>query len=280
MGILYAWGMIPRSFTWRPVYYLPVIGFPLVTITVRTLLLVKYDAVQPFDGLHCDAAAPLLVRLAGPGIPGLILIPPTLYLAASSARHLFRTLRHVKRAQRDDTELPRQIRRERQGAAHSLKASGSMVIDQDDDVHSTSFPTFAPMNDKPLSPPDQRERNDGADGIDKDLWAPPEALELEDGTFQLSYREHATKISRIHSITLLAPQIRRLLLCQVLYPIIITFSTAFVFADALMHRQEPRPIGYEDFLQLAIAWVGAIAFGTLPSIRVEIYDLFTFWKRP
>ncbi|KAJ7234610.1 hypothetical protein B0H12DRAFT_1027895, partial [Mycena haematopus] len=96
------WGDISKSFTWRPAYCFPVIGFPVVATTVRVTLLVKYHAVHPFDGLHCDAAAPLFVRMAGPVFPSLLLLPPTLYLAAYSTTHVIRTLRHVKRAQRDD----------------------------------------------------------------------------------------------------------------------------------------------------------------------------------
>ncbi|KAF8187867.1 hypothetical protein K438DRAFT_1936413 [Mycena galopus ATCC 62051] len=288
------WGDISKSWTWRPVYYLPIIGFPLVSLTVRILLIVKYDAVQPFEGLCCDAAAPVLVRIAGPAVPAVLIIPPTLYLSVISGLHIIRTLRHVERAQRDDTEL-RQIRRDRPSGPLVFKQSGVVPHEGDPESHSpvsASFPTFAPMDNKHVSPPHQTDETAGTESpkwMQEDTGVatsngqePPEALELDDGTFRLSYREHArtpTKISHVYAIPLLAPQIRRLLLCQVVFPISMITIIACIVADDLTHPTKPRPIGFMDVVQLSVAWMGAIAFGTLRSIRIETCNLFMFWKR-
>jgi hypothetical protein len=344
------WGDISKSFTWRPVYYFPVIGYPAVTMAVRVFLLVKYDAVHPFDGLHCDAADPLLVRLAGPLLPSVLVVPPTLYLSAYSARHVIRTLRHIKRARKDDTELPRQMRRERLSGHYSYKQTGPVLGDDlpqridlptpvkdeapkrsfhlpffchpgstsqtltpppspnpstspwDDgrsSVASSSFPTFAPVVDQPVfttQRPSETETDvadESGTWLDEDSRAlttlegreTPEveldvkSLDDDDGTFRLSYRENAStpsKLTQIQHIPLLAPQIRRLLLVQVMFPISTILAIVGYVADDLTHPQVPRPIGFADFVQLSLAWTGLIVFGTLPSVRAEICRT---WRR-
>ncbi|KAJ6486883.1 hypothetical protein C8R45DRAFT_1098150 [Mycena sanguinolenta] len=368
------WGDISTSFKWRPVYYLPVIGFPLVCTAIRVVLLVKYHAVQPFEGLHCDAAYPLLVRIEGEVLPTAILLVPTLYLAAYSVVHVISTFKHVKRARQDDSELPRQIRRSRQNR-YPFKQSGPVDdippyrqridpppareeatrqlnfhlpffrnsqsitqlspplpqnsspvpwddIDERSSIASSSFPTFAPLESpKRGHPTGQAHGNDTetdiADGsrtwIDEDSCAhtsegheAPLTLEVDiknqdddDGaTYRLSYRESSyrentpSRVSHIHSISLLTPQIRRLLIFQMLlsllsftlrtlivsvssvFPAMSMISGACLVADALTHRDVPRPIGYTDFIQISVAWTGTIVFGTLPNIREEIYHLF------
>ncbi|KAJ7787159.1 hypothetical protein B0H14DRAFT_2955147 [Mycena olivaceomarginata] len=343
------WGEISKAFAWRPVYYLPVVVFPLVALALRIALIVKYDAVQPYDGLHCDAADPLWVHLAGYAIPSLLLLIPASCLAVRSTGHVIQTFKHVKRARRDDNELPRQIRRERVSGHHSYKQSVPVVVDGDQDpappettkrfsfhlpffrnvppisqtlttpppslnpspgpyqdgrssVASSSFPTFAPL-DKPVYPNHRpNESEDAADGsrtwIDEESCAPttlqghetPEALELDvkspdedDGTYRLSYRENTnctpSRISHLAYVPLLAPQIQRLLICQVGFPIATLISTSCIIADGLTHRQGPRPINTQDIVQLTIAWTGAIAFGSLKSVRSEICTLLMFWKK-
>ncbi|KAF7350474.1 Phosphatases II [Mycena venus] len=360
------WGDLPKAFKWRPVYYLPVIVFPLVATAIRVFLLLKYDAVQPFDALHCDAAEPLMVRLAGSGLPALLTLPSSFCLAIYSARHVFRTLQHIKRARCDDNELPRQMRRERQSGHHSFKQSGPVVIEGDDarppnlgrqpidpaslpakakpikrlsfhlpffrrlqsisqsltpppsphqsagpyedgrsSIASSSFPTFAPVIDKPglftNHRANEHEHDGNGDGsrtwIDEDSYAPtsleshemPEALELDvknqdddDGTFRLSYRENAnctpSRISHLAYIPLQTPQIRRMLICQLLFPISTLLSIVCNIADAVTH-DGPRPIRTEDVIQLSLAWTGALVFGSLQSVRTEIVSRVAFWRR-
>ncbi|KAJ6499723.1 hypothetical protein C8R47DRAFT_297343 [Mycena vitilis] len=116
------WGDVSR-FQWRPIYFLPVIGIPLVSSAVRIALVLKFDAVQPVDGLRCDATHHLLVRLAGDVLPTILMLPPAAYFSVVSARRVMRTLKHVERARRDENELPRQMRRDRHSEQHSFKPS-------------------------------------------------------------------------------------------------------------------------------------------------------------
>ncbi|KAJ7910640.1 hypothetical protein B0H13DRAFT_1484307, partial [Mycena leptocephala] len=97
------WGDISRSsLRWRPIYILPVVIFPLVLSALRIGLIIKYNAVQPFDAMHCDASEPLLVRLAGYVLPWIIWLIPSLYLSVTSTRRFVRTLRHLERSRRDE----------------------------------------------------------------------------------------------------------------------------------------------------------------------------------
>ncbi|KAJ7627612.1 hypothetical protein DFH06DRAFT_731560 [Mycena polygramma] len=116
------WGDVSR-FQWRPIYFLPVIGIPFVASAVRIALVLKYDAVQPVDGLRCDASHHLFVRLAGDVLPTILMLPPAAYFSVVSARRVMRTLKHVERARRDENELPRQMRRDRHSEQHSFKPS-------------------------------------------------------------------------------------------------------------------------------------------------------------
>jgi len=357
------WGDISKAFRWRLEYYFPVIVFPLVAIAVRIVLILKYDAVQPFDGLHCDATHPLWVRVGNNVFPALFMLAPTSCMSIYSTRHVIRTLRHVQRARRDENEIPRQMRRERQSGHHSFKQSGPVVHDRDDapssgrqpidpalpvkvestrrlsfhlpffrnlqsisqtltpppsspnpspgpyddgraSVASSSFPTFAPVIDKPhLYPNRQPNENDIADGSrtwiedSEDSCAPTsleghdtsEALELDvknqdddDGTFRLSYRENAntpSRISHLAYIPLSTPQIRQLLICQIFFPISILITVIIIIVEAITHREGPRPINTQDAVQLIHAWLGAIAFGSSRTIRIEIVSGLAFWKR-
>ncbi|KAF7336087.1 Phosphatases II [Mycena sanguinolenta] len=159
--------------------------------------------------------------------------------------------------------------------------------DERSSVASSSFPTFAPLDPpKRGRPTPQAHENDTetdiADGsrtwVDEDSCAhtsegheAPSALELDikaqednddGGTYRLSYRETTpSRVSHVYSISLLAPQIRRLLIYQMLFPVGTVISGALFVADALTHRDVPRPIGYGDFIQISIAWTGAFVFG-------------------
>ncbi|KAJ7912329.1 hypothetical protein B0H13DRAFT_1526932, partial [Mycena leptocephala] len=87
-----------RSFKWRPIYITPVIVYPLVFSALRIALVLKYNAAQPFDGMHCDVINPLLVRLAGFVLPWTVLLIPCSYLSVISTKRVIRILRHVERS--------------------------------------------------------------------------------------------------------------------------------------------------------------------------------------
>ncbi|KAJ7145363.1 hypothetical protein C8R43DRAFT_853921, partial [Mycena crocata] len=92
------WGNLEQSFKWRPIYILPVIVYPLVTSVVQIALVFKFDAIQPSDGMHCDATDPAWIGVVAHMSPAVLLGIPSAYLSVMSIRRVVRTLRHVERS--------------------------------------------------------------------------------------------------------------------------------------------------------------------------------------
>ncbi|KAJ7637103.1 hypothetical protein FB45DRAFT_908254 [Roridomyces roridus] len=166
------WPNIEESFRWRPIYLVPCVLYPVV-------LIIKYDAVQPADGMYCDAMDPLWIRtIAHSG--------PALTFPVTCIRRVMTTLQHVERARSDQTDIPRQMRRAADGSRAPVQESFPMQSktsrgvfqklqsishgftpapppsdpnpnsgwDDDDAVSiaSSNLPTFAPVPDKRRKP--------------------------------------------------------------------------------------------------------------------------------
>ncbi|KAJ7695483.1 hypothetical protein B0H17DRAFT_1056009 [Mycena rosella] len=286
------WGNLEQSITWRPIYIIPVVVYPLLNSALQITLNLKFDAVRASDDMHCDASDPLWVRLIAHTVPALCLLPPTVYFSVISITRVVRTLRHFDRSRRDSTD-PRQARRSEhtsykptdpsspsanaasfehttaaplgfhlpflrqlQAISHTLAPPSpspsqhpSLGVSEDGrtSVASSSFPTFAPVVDKPTLYARHRPEEDDIPDVDvRDAWigldgdscAPtasneghetPQQLKLdvkaqdedEEGTFRLSYREHTStpsRVSHLAHVPVCTPQIQRLLFFQVYTP--------------------------------------------------------------
>ncbi|KAJ7136047.1 hypothetical protein C8R44DRAFT_392321 [Mycena epipterygia] len=340
------WGSPERTFTWHPIYILPLAVYPLVNSVLYIALVLKYDAIQPTNDFQCDASHPLWVRLVGHLSPAVILFLPSVYLSATSIRTVRRTFKHIERARCDQNELPRQIRRERHSELHSSKPFGSTSFpssgsasspgrqpidpasplhaesqrlsfhlpflrqlqsisqtlsppppspipsvaadDGRESVASSSFPTFAPVADKPTLY--ARHRPDESDDIadfsspwmDQDSFAPtsvegtsfegpetPEELELdiknpvedEIGTYRISYRESAASPSRISHVTQIpnfSSQINKLLVYQISLILGLCFESLSTIIDVARHREMPTPFATHQISRLLAAWGSVI----------------------
>lgn len=62
----------------------------------------------------------------------MALLLPAAYISLTCITRVLRTLKHVERARRDQSDYPRQMRRERPSAHFSFKQSGPVAIDSDD----------------------------------------------------------------------------------------------------------------------------------------------------
>ncbi|KAJ7512037.1 hypothetical protein B0H11DRAFT_2182505 [Mycena galericulata] len=127
-----SWGNIEETFKWLPIYILPVIVYPLLNTVVLVTLVLKYDAVQPTDGMYCDATDPLWIQLVVHAGPPVALFVPATYISVTSILTVRRTLKHVERARHDQSDYPRQMRRDRQSAHYSFKQSPPLAIPSDD----------------------------------------------------------------------------------------------------------------------------------------------------
>ncbi|KAF5369335.1 hypothetical protein D9758_002805 [Tetrapyrgos nigripes] len=65
-----------RFLSWRTIYAIPVLVFPLAGTAAQAIAIFRLDAVNPFDGLDCDARNPSWVRFLGyAGLPLLFAFP-------------------------------------------------------------------------------------------------------------------------------------------------------------------------------------------------------------
>ncbi|KAK2461038.1 hypothetical protein APHAL10511_006979 [Amanita phalloides] len=85
---------------WRPIFSIPVIIFPTIATAVHVTLLVKLDAVQPTNDMHCDASHPEWVRFFGYAAMPFVMGIPCTILAILSLIDLQRTSQNVHRMQR------------------------------------------------------------------------------------------------------------------------------------------------------------------------------------
>ncbi|KAI9063542.1 hypothetical protein FKP32DRAFT_677301 [Trametes sanguinea] len=78
---------IRRSLKWHPTCLLLLVFFPLAALVAYVVLALKFDAIQPTDGLFCDTTAPVWVRLLSyAGVPLLLAIPSLLLTCAAACR--------------------------------------------------------------------------------------------------------------------------------------------------------------------------------------------------
>lgn len=72
---------------WHPLYLLPLVAFPIAATTAQATIVIKFDAIQPSDGIQCDANDPLWTRfLSYAGAPFVMTIPSIAFSVASVIR--------------------------------------------------------------------------------------------------------------------------------------------------------------------------------------------------
>ncbi|KAH9477957.1 hypothetical protein JR316_0010190 [Psilocybe cubensis] len=136
------WSDGRRALQWRNSYMLPLVAFPAIATTVHIILVVKLDALQPSDGMHCDATSPQWTRLFGfAGVPLLMTIP-AIYLSTTSILQIRKTNQHLQRAARPDSlvdELKRSMSRNNSGrrgigaGAGNARKGGKRGVSRDAD---------------------------------------------------------------------------------------------------------------------------------------------------
>ncbi|KAF8624982.1 hypothetical protein AX15_005615 [Amanita polypyramis BW_CC] len=91
--------MSGAALEWRPLFSIPVIIFPSIATAVHIALLVKFDAVQPTDDLHCDASNPEWIRFFGyAAMPFFLALPCTILsiMALVTVHKSSRALRRIR----------------------------------------------------------------------------------------------------------------------------------------------------------------------------------------
>ncbi|THH13622.1 hypothetical protein EW146_g6624 [Bondarzewia mesenterica] len=87
----------PSPLAWRGKYLLLVVVFPLAALAAYLAVIIKFDAVQPSDDMHCDTTSPLWARLLSyAGVP-LLLSIPAFFISCSTAYRLTKLHIQTKR---------------------------------------------------------------------------------------------------------------------------------------------------------------------------------------
>ncbi|KAI9460795.1 hypothetical protein HD554DRAFT_2132394, partial [Boletus coccyginus] len=86
------------ALAWKNKYYLPILVFPLVCLSISLPVLISMDAIQPTDDLHCDATQPEWSRFLGYAGFSMILTIPCLFLSAAAARRVLQLHRTIQRS--------------------------------------------------------------------------------------------------------------------------------------------------------------------------------------
>ncbi|KAF9457556.1 hypothetical protein BDZ94DRAFT_1202533 [Collybia nuda] len=91
---------------WRPVYFVPVVAFPIFASAVQIGVTVKYHRTfSASDDMHCDYVNPMWIRfLSYAGTPFFLSIP-CLYLSIKSIIRVYKTNKHLKRSRNPDMEI-------------------------------------------------------------------------------------------------------------------------------------------------------------------------------
>ncbi|KAH7907573.1 hypothetical protein BJ138DRAFT_1137485 [Hygrophoropsis aurantiaca] len=78
------------TLAWRKSYYLPILVFPIASIAISVPILLKMNAIQPTDDMHCDASRPEWGRFLGYAGITMILSIPCFFLSAAAAYRVFK----------------------------------------------------------------------------------------------------------------------------------------------------------------------------------------------
>ncbi|KAI0053199.1 hypothetical protein FA95DRAFT_939824 [Auriscalpium vulgare] len=82
---------------WRHVYLFFVAGFPVASSTAYIVLVLKLNAVQPSDDMHCDATSPLWPRVFSYAGAPLLMSLPCFIFSTLTAIRVFKAHIHTRR---------------------------------------------------------------------------------------------------------------------------------------------------------------------------------------
>ncbi|KAJ7134153.1 hypothetical protein C8R46DRAFT_1326189 [Mycena filopes] len=337
------WGDISRAFQWRAIYLLPVVGYPLIATTVYTTLVLKYDAIEAVPGLACDVAHPPWIRVLSQTLPAALLVLPAVWLSIISWRHVDHAAKHAERARRDDHEITRQMRRDRQNSGHPMASSFNRLSapppaalppttrtggggfrvgffgqqqprrapspDRDSvsvrsvrSTASSSFPTFAPPDDKPGA--GARSAEDGCGesyattsneghGVNMNVLEVAMVVaghggksktqgrdegdedgDVDGGGYRLGHGGHGedgatpSHISHIAHVPHRAPQIQRLILLQLSFPLSLVCYALSTIVEVGTHQARPPAFGSQNVFQIVSALGPGLLLILLPPDSV------------
>ncbi|KAG9311696.1 hypothetical protein JVU11DRAFT_7934 [Chiua virens] len=242
------------TLAWKNMYYLPILAFPLICLSISVPVLFRINAIQPMDDLHCDASHPEWGRFLG--YAGFPIIPaiPCFLLSAVAARRIVK-LHRVNQQLHDLTS---------ERIVPVSESPASPVHSSDHATRASMDPEASPAFDAPSSP---RKRSE--------TWA----AMLEEECLPQRQIDEMMMSSWTSVVPLpkpnLATAIWRLILFQLVFFIIQCLSMLSTIIDVARRRPTPTPFGSQHVALVLVGWAPAIIFGHLPAVRGQ----FMFWKK-
>ncbi|KAI0635263.1 hypothetical protein C8Q77DRAFT_1054375 [Trametes polyzona] len=165
---------IRSQLRWHPACLLLLIFFPMAALAAYLVLALRFDAVQPEDGLWCDATTPVWVRLLSyAGVPLLLAIPSFLLTCAAAYRFYTHSPRSTHSFTRpypphlDDHLTPVPLRR--QSKVKTYKAW--QEVKGTEEYFSSRFSTLEPVQSL-----DQRSTTPSGTLVIEAIPSPPSSL--------------------------------------------------------------------------------------------------------
>ncbi|KAH7883421.1 hypothetical protein F5I97DRAFT_242028 [Phlebopus sp. FC_14] len=274
---------------------LPIFIYPLVCLAVAVSVVLKLDAIQPADGMACDASNPIWTRFLGyAGLPFLLAIP-CFFLSAAAVIRVSQM--HAQSHSRNIFSSNEQVAVRQFAPPAPSRIHFSVPEPQSNHNSETSLRLFASEQEKGVTlqlaeddaGPSKMEEGHAVPSLpltfsssstDLQGWDSGPSMEEAAGEDSPSrQRPFSIPSSPIPSSACmgpsLAPAIWRLLLFQMAFFSIEILSSISTIVDVARHRTTPSPFGTQHVALILDAWGPLIVFGQLPAIRQGLM----FWRR-
>jgi len=275
---------------WRNKYYIPIVVFPLVCLSISVPVLLSIDAIQPTDDLHCDASHPEWGRFLGYAGFSMILTIPCFILSTIAARRIVQMHRNSQRSRwslrkNRSSRLRSKSQQSSQQNAAMEKASSSFVLSPGPRLLTPESPLSL------RSVQSVQPSSVGTDAllcIDYDVSSsatldlPPSSTRRPEPLEVMAIEEVSCGVDSvgqiadmtISSIALdmpppspnLAPAIWRLTLLQMVFFMIQWLAALSTIIDVVRGRPTPTPFGSQHVALVLAGWGPAVVLAHLPSV--------------
>ncbi|KIK95541.1 hypothetical protein PAXRUDRAFT_826888 [Paxillus rubicundulus Ve08.2h10] len=300
------------TLAWDDRYYFPVLIFPLSCLSISVPVLLRLDAIQPTDDLHCDASRPIWGRFLGyagfsmlPTIPCFFLSAAAVYrvlqihinnqrsqvfldygTTRSYSRSQFSSDRHATALEVTspiaspvtattaplDLETP-YISDSQKGVLPRLVINEEL-FEHVDDMHEVEGPSPRVLPSPVFASPSSHQKS-------PTRWEATATTPNFDDEFSprrqtTSIPTFGTRVATVRPLKPnLTPAIWRLILFQMAFFIIQCLAALSTIIDVAKHRVTPTPFGTQHIALVLVGWGPAVVFGHLPAVRQHLM----FWRR-
>ncbi|KAF9239296.1 hypothetical protein BU15DRAFT_46861 [Melanogaster broomeanus] len=296
------------TLAWHNRYYYPILIFPLVCLSVTVPVLLKLDAIQPTDDMHCDASHPVAARFLG--YAGLSVLPtiPCFFMSAAAAYRVLQMHLHNQRSEglfrhgttpshsRSPLSSERHVATvEFASPVHTTTTPLDPETPYSSESQKTSLPSTYLDDTDEMENPSPHVLPSPTNAVPHKLLTRWEVIPTTGNSDEFNPRRPMSSVplsckfripvprvrsssrfaARPSQPTNLAPAIWRLLLFQMAFAITQCLAALSTIMDVSQHRTTPTPFGTQHVALVLVGWGPAVVFGHLPVVRRQLM----FWRR-